>query len=437
MFRHTLRRFATTTSRDVIQREGKYSAHNYHPLPVVFARASGVHVYDPEGRQYYDFLSAYSAVNQGHCHPRIVKALVDQAQNLTLSSRAFYSQGLGTFAKFMTELFQYDSMLPMNTGAEAVETAVKLARRWGYRVKGIPHDKAIVVSVCGAFHGRTQAPMALSCDPQMTNDFGPLLPGIAKVAYDDADALDEFLQANGKHVCAFIVEPIQGEAGVFVPHAGYLRKVREICTKHNVLMIADEIQTGIARTGKMLAVDHEHVKADLLVLGKAVAGGVYPVSCVLANKEVMDLIRPGDHGSTFGGNPLGTAVALEAMKVVLDEKLAERSEALGKVFRNELSNGLNRKVVEIVRGKGLLNAIVVNHAALEDSGNTAWELCLLLAKKGLLAKPTHENIIRLAPPLVISEAQLRECVDIIKTSVDEVMRLDKKDIHAQWKDVSH
>ncbi|KAF0852875.1 mitochondrial orthinine aminotransferase [Andalucia godoyi] len=423
-----LRKFASEASKDVMRREYLYSAHNYHPLPVVFSRAAGVHVWDPEGRRYYDFLSAYSAVNQGHSHPRIVAALTKQAQTLALSSRAFYNDKLGEFAEFATKLFGFDMLLPMNTGAEGVETAVKLARRWAYRVKKVPHDRAIIISACGSFHGRTQTAMALSSDPSMVEDFGPLLPGVVKVEYNSLESLEDCLKTYGSLAAGFIVEPIQGEAGVFVPDEGYIAKAKKLCQQHNVLFIADEIQTGVARTGKMLAVDHEGVKPDILILGKAVSGGLYPVSLVLCNTEIMLTIKPGEHGSTFGGNPLGCAVAKEALQVVLDEKLAEKSQRLGEMFRTELRN-LKSPAISLVRGKGLLNAIVVDHDELaKTTGNTAWELCLLMASRGLLAKPTHDHIVRLAPPLVITDEQLRECVQIIKQSVEDLATIPREKI---------
>lgn len=396
------------TTKQVLEREHRYGAHNYHPLPVAICRAKGVHMWDVEGRRYYDFLSAYSAVNQGHCHPRIVEALRQQAEVLTLTSRAFHSDVLGEYEQYVTDLFGYDKLLPMNTGVEAGETACKLARKWGYLKKNIPDNKARIIFVEGNFWGRTLSAVSSSTDPDCYQDFGPFMPGFSIVPYNDLEVLEKAFE--DPNVCGFMVEPIQGEAGVVVPDDGYLRGVRKLCTKRNVLWIADEIQTGLARTGKMLAVDHENVKPDILLLGKALAGGVYPVSAVLANDDVMLCIKPGEHGSTYGGNPLGCKVAMEALKVLQEEKLAENAERLGKILREELST-LPKDVVPMVRGKGLLNAIVINKEF------DAWELCLGLMEQGVLAKPTHGHIVRLAPPLVINEAQLRECTDIIKETV--------------------
>nr|MDK2850699.1 ornithine--oxo-acid transaminase [Candidatus Cloacimonadota bacterium] len=401
--------YGTISSREAMELEEKYGAHNYHPLPVVLAKGEGVFVWDPEGNRYYDFLSAYSAVNQGHCHPHIIKALCDQAQELTLTSRAFYNNKLGEFEKFVTEFFGYDMVLPMNSGAEGVETAMKLARKWAYNTKGVEDGNAIIVFAENNFHGRTLAIVSASSDPDCYEGFGPFLPGIVKVPYNDPQALKEYLEENGKNVAAFIVEPIQGEAGVFVPDDGYLKACYDICKQHNVLLIADEVQTGIARTGKLLASDYDNVRPDILILGKAISGGVIPVSAVLADKDIMLLFKPGQHGSTFGGFPLACAVAKAALEVVRDENLAERAYELGEYFRAELS-ALKHPMIKQVRGRGLLNAIVVE----PKDGVEAWDICLMLKEKGLLCKPTHRHIIRLAPPLVITKEQLAECVQIIK-----------------------
>ncbi|XP_055619781.1 ornithine aminotransferase, mitochondrial [Toxorhynchites rutilus septentrionalis] len=395
-------------SKAVFDREDKFGAHNYHPIPVALARAEGVYVWDVEGKRYYDFLSAYSAVNQGHCHPRIVKALTEQAQILALTSRAFYSNVLGEYEEYITRLFGYDKVLPMNTGVEGGETACKLARKWAYKVKKVPNNKAKIIFAEGNFWGRTLAAVSASNDPSSFEGFGPFMPGFELVPYNDTVALEKALQ--DPNVCAFMVEPIQGEAGVMVPDDGYLRKVRELCTKYNVLFIADEVQTGLARTGRMLAVDHEQVKPDVLILGKALSGGMYPVSAVLANDDVMLCIKPGEHGSTYGGNPLGCKVALAALQVLVDEKLAENAERMGRKLRESLSE-LPKDLVPVVRGKGLLNAIVI------DSKYDAWDVCLRLKNNGLIAKPTHGDIIRFAPPLTITEEQLDECLDIIKSTI--------------------
>lgn len=392
------------SSEQVFEREGKYNAHNYHPLPVAIHKAKGVRVWDVEGRTYFDFLSAYSAVNQGHCHPKIVKALQDQAELLTLTSRAFYNTSLGELAERLTRMFGYDKMLPMNTGVEAAETACKLARRWGYDVKGIPANKAKIVFAENNFWGRSIAAVSASTDPSSYTGFGPFVPGFDIIPYDDLPALEHALQ--DPNVCAFMVEPIQGEAGVVVPSPGYLRGVRELCTKHRVLWIADEIQTGLGRTGKMLCVDHDGVRPDIVTLGKALSGGLYPVSAALADDEVMLVIKPGEHGSTYGGNPLGARVALAALEVLEEERLAENAQCLGEILRAEL-NRLPKNIVTEVRGKGLLNAIIV------APGLDAWEICLKLKENGLLAKPTHGDKIRLAPPLVITEKELRQCIEII------------------------
>lgn len=389
--------------------EDNYGAHNYHPIPVVLEKGEGVYVWDVEGKKYFDFLAAYSAVNQGHCHPRIIKALTTQAQKLTLTSRAFYNSVLGEYEKYITSYFGYDKVLPMNTGVEGGETALKLARRWAYDVKGVKENKAKMVFAKGNFWGRTLAAISSSSDPSSTAGFGPFLPGYELVDYNDLVALENAIK--DPNTAAFMVEPIQGEAGVVVPDEGYLKGVRALCTKYNVLFIADEVQTGLARTGKMLACDHEDVKPDILILGKALSGGLMPVSAVLANNEVMLTIKPGEHGSTYGGNPLACAVAMEALKVLKDEKLAENSEKLGILFRKEMNKIKGEcDVITLVRGRGLFNAIVIK----EKNGKTAWDVCVKFAEEGLLAKPTHGDVIRFAPPLVITEAQLMECVAIIR-----------------------
>lgn len=403
----------TLTSQEAIALENRYGAHNYHPLPVVLSRGEGVHVWDVEGKRYFDFLSAYSAVNQGHCHPKIINALKNQAENLTLTSRAFYNDMLGRYEKFATNFFGFDKLLPMNTGAEAVETALKLARKWGYEKKGIPANQAKIIVCENNFHGRTISIISASNDPVATENFGPFTPGITSIPYDDIDALTEAL--NEEHVAAFLVEPIQGEAGVYVPQENYIKEAFKLCKAKNVLFIADEVQTGIARTGRLLAVDYEEVQPDVLILGKAISGGVFPVSAVLANNEIMEVIRPGNHGSTFGGNPLACAVAIAALEVVKDEELAENAERLGGIFRNEIQKLVQEsELVRLVRGKGLLNAIVINDT--EDS-STAWNICMALKDNGLLAKPTHGNIIRFAPPLVMTEEQLYECISIIRKTI--------------------
>lgn len=401
------------TSEQAIELENKYGAHNYHPLPVVIDKAEGVYVWDLEGKKYYDFLSAYSALNQGHCHPDIIKALVDQAKVLTLTSRAFHNSVLGPYEKYITELFGYDKVLPMNSGVEGGETAVKLARKWAYEKKGIEENKARVVFVHGNFWGRTLAAISSSDDPSSYKGFGPYMPGYDIIDYNDLEALDKALE--DPNVAAFMVEPIQGEAGVVVPDEGYLAGVRKLCTKHNVLFIADEVQTGIARTGKRLATDYEDARPDIVILGKALSGGVLPVSAVLADDEVMMCIRPGEHGSTYGGNPLACAVAMEALKVVERENLAENAFRLGELFRQEMQKLVDEtSLVTLVRGKGLLNAIVIDD---EESSDTAWNICMALRDNGLLAKPTHGNIIRFAPPLVISRDQLMDCVAIIRKTI--------------------
>ncbi|MDD2488291.1 MAG: ornithine--oxo-acid transaminase [Bacteroidales bacterium] len=401
-----------TKSEEFIELEHHYGAHNYHPLPVVLSKGEGPFVWDVEGKKYFDFLSAYSAVNQGHCHPKIVKALCDQAQTLTLTSRAFYNDCLGPYEKYITEYFGYDKVLPMNTGAEADETALKLARRWGYKVKGIPENEAIIICCEGNFHGRTITIVSMSNDPDSYGQFGPFTPGFVKIPYNDTKALEEVLAKHGDKVAAFLVEPIQGEAGVFVPDEGYLKTCYDLCKKHNVLFIADEVQTGIARTGKLLACDHEGIRPDMIILGKALSGGVIPVSAVLADNEVMLTIGPGEHGSTFGGFCLAGKVAVAALEVVKEEKLAERAEYLGKIFRDEIGK-VKSEMIELVRGKGLLNAIVIR----PKNGKEAWDVCLKMRDMGVLAKPTHGHIIRFAPPLVITEEQLREAIEIIKEAI--------------------
>ncbi len=401
---------ASDVSHEAIARESRYGAHNYHPLPVVLSRGEGVHVWDTDGKRYFDFLSAYSAVNQGHCHPRIVRALVDQAQKLTLTSRAFYNDKLGLAEEYVCETFGYDKALFMNSGAEANETAIKLARKWGYTVKGIPANQAVIVAAQQNFHGRTTTIISASSDPTARDGFGPYMPGFQMVPYDDTAALEKAL--SNPNVCALWLEPIQGEAGVYVPHPGYLRTAAALCKQHNVLFMVDEIQTGIARTGKMLACDHESVRPDLLILGKALSGGMLPVSVVLADDEVMLVIKPGEHGSTFGGNPLAAVVCIEALEVVKDENLAANAERLGVIFRARMNALMQKtKMIHAIRGKGLLNAIVINDT---PESSTAWDTCMALMREGLLAKPTHGNIIRLAPPLVITEDQLQECCDIIE-----------------------
>lgn len=399
-------------SEEFIEMEHHYGAHNYHPLPVVLNRGEGPFVWDVEGKRYFDFLSAYSAVNQGHCHPKIIAALCEQAQKLTLTSRAFYNDCLAPYEKYVTEYFGYDKVLPMNTGAEADETALKLARRWGYKVKGIPENEAIIVCCEGNFHGRTISIISMSTDPDSYGDFGPFTPGFIKIPYNDAQALETVLSQYADKVAGFLLEPIQGEAGVFVPDDGYLKTCYDICKKHNVLFIADEVQTGIARTGKLLACDHEGVRPDILILGKALSGGVLPISAVLADDEIMLTIKPGEHGSTFGGFCLAGRVAVAALQVVKDEHLAEKAEKLGQIFRSEMKS-VKSDMIELVRGKGLLNAIVIR----PKNGKEAWDVCLKMKELGVLAKPTHQHIIRFAPPLVITEEQLREAIDLIKEAI--------------------
>lgn len=399
------------SSAELIELEDLYNAHNYHPLPVVLERGRGVYLWDVEGKRYYDFLSAYSAVNQGHCHPRLITALTEQAQKLTLTSRAFHNNLLGQYAAFVTAYFGYDRVLPMNTGVEAVETALKLCRKWAYQVKGIPEGQAKFIFVEGNFHGRTLGVISGSSAPESRGGFGPFLPGIEIVPYNDLNALESALR--DPNTAGFLVEPIQGEAGVYVPEDGYLAGASGLCRKYNALFIADEVQTGIARTGRLLACDHENVKPDILVLGKALSGGVLPVSAVLASDEIMLTLKPGEHGSTFGGNPLACAVATEALMIVEDEGLANNAEILGKYFRNRMRRLQEKRpdLISVVRGKGLLNAVVINDS---EHGKTAWNICLNLAEKGLLAKPTHGNIIRFAPPLVINEAQMDDCCSVIE-----------------------
>jgi ornithine--oxo-acid transaminase len=397
-------------SQQIIDLEDKYGAHNYHPLPVVLERGEGVFVWDVDGKRYYDFLSAYSAVNQGHCHPKITKTLIEQAQKLALTSRAFHNNVLGEYEKFVTNLFGFDKVLPMNTGAEAVETALKLARKWGYEKKGVAENAAKIIVCEGNFHGRTISIVSASTDHDARKNFGPYTPGFVTIPYDNISALAEALKDNT--VVGFLVEPIQGEAGVYVPQDGYLKTCADMCKVANVLFIADEVQTGIARTGKMLACDHEGVKPDMLILGKALSGGMYPVSGVFTNDEVMMCIKPGQHGSTYGGNPLGCKIAISALEVVLDEKLADNAQTLGELLRTELRN-IKSDRITLVRGKGLLNAIIIK----EKNGISAWEVCLKLAENGLLAKPTHGDIIRFAPPLVITKEQILECADIIEKTI--------------------
>jgi len=407
----------TKNSQYFIDLEDRHGAHNYHPLPVVLDRGEGVFVWDVEGKKYYDFLSAYSAVNQGHSHPKIVGALVDQAQKLALTSRAFYNSKLGEYEQKITSLFGFDKVLPMNSGAEAVETAVKLARKWSYEVKGISENAAKIIVCENNFHGRTTTIVSFSNDPDANQNYGPFTPGFIKIPYNDIAALEEVLSREAENIAAFLVEPIQGEAGVYVPDENFLKNASELCKKYNVLFIADEVQTGIARTGKLIACHHENVQPDILILGKALSGGMYPVSAVLANDFIMNVIKPGQHGSTFGGNPIACAVAVAALDVVADEKLSERAEHLGQVFRAEIEKIIEKNdLITKVRGKGLLNAILINDT---PESSTAWNLCLQLKENGLLAKPTHGNIIRLAPPLVITEEQLLDCVKIIEKTITE------------------
>ena len=403
------------TSQQAIDIETRYGAHNYHPLPVVLERGEGVFLWDVEGKKYYDFLSAYSAVNQGHCHPKIIHALKNQADLLTLTSRAFHNNILGKYEKYITELFGYDKILPMNTGVEGGETALKLCRKWAYKVKGIKKNKAKILFAENNFWGRTLAAVSSSTDPSAFNDYGPYLPGFEIVKYNDLNALEKALE--DPNIAGYMVEPIQGEAGVLVPDDGYLKKAYDLCKSKNVLFIADEVQTGISRTGKLYCCQHEGVKPDILILGKALSGGVFPVSAALANDEIMMTIKPGEHGSTFGGNPLGCSIAMAALKVAVDENLADNAEKLGIIFRKELSDfALENNLIKSVRGKGLLNAILINDT---EESKTAWNICLKLRDNGLLAKPTHGNIIRFAPPLIITEKQLLECISIIKKTINE------------------
>ncbi len=399
----------TPNAQKYIDLENQYGAHNYHPLPVVLAKGKGPFVWDVDGKRYFDFLSAYSAVNQGHCHPKIVKALCDQAQELCLTSRAFYNDCLGPYEKFATEFFGYDKLLPMNSGAEAVETALKLARRWGYKVKGIPENEALIVVCNGNFHGRTITIVTMSSDSDSYSQYGPFTPGFIQIPYNDTEALAKVLDEKADRICAMLVEPIQGEAGVYVPDEGYIKKCYDLCHAHNVLFVADEVQTGIGRTGKMFACDHEGVRPDMITIGKALSGGALPVSAVLADDEIMLTILPGEHGSTFGGFPLAAKVAVAALEVIRDEHLTENAARLGEIFREEVMN-IKSRFIKSVRGKGLLNAVITE----PQDGIEAWDICLKMAEKGLLAKPTHRHIIRFAPPLVITEAELREGIAIIK-----------------------
>src|SRR5574344_225095 len=401
-----------TTSKQAMEMEDKYGAHNYHPLGVVLSKAKGPFMWDVEGKKYFDFLSAYSAVNQGHCHPKIIGAMIDQAQKLTLTSRAFYNDCLGPYEKYVTETFGYDKVLPMNSGAEADETALKLCRKWAYMKKGLPENQAKIIVCDGNFHGRTITIISMSTDPDAYAGYGPFTPGFIKVPYNDIPALEKTLE--DPNIAGFIVEPIQGEAGVYVPDDGFLKKAYDLCKAKNVLFIADEVQTGLARTGKMLACDHENVRPDILVLGKAISGGTCPVSCVLADDDIMLTIKPGEHGSTYGGNPIAAKVGIAALSVLKDEKLAENAERLGKILRDEL-NSFQHPMKKLVRGKGLLNAVIIE----PHKGKSAWDFCLALKENGMLAKPTHEHIIRFAPPLVITEAQIRECIDIIKKTFNQ------------------
>ncbi|KAJ3669417.1 hypothetical protein LUZ60_011367 [Juncus effusus] len=411
-------RSSALSSEELMHLEHQHSAHNYHPIPMVFSQAKGSCVWDPEGNKYIDFLSAYSAVNQGHCHPKVMKALMNQAGKLTLSSRAFFNDKFPVFAEYLTEMFGYEMMLPMNTGAEGVETAIKLARKWGYQKKNIPKNEALVVSCCGCFHGRTLGAISMSCDNEATRGFGPLVPGHLKVDFGDIDGLKQVFQEHGEKICGFLFEPIQGEAGVIVPPEGYLRAVRELCTEFNVLMIADEIQTGIARTGKLLAIQWENVRPDVVILGKALGAGVIPVSAVLSDKDVMLCIKPGEHGSTFGGNPLASAVAIAALNVVKEEGLTERAAKLGEEFRDQLAKvrGKFPEIIREVRGRGLLNAVELNSEAL--SPVSAYDICIKLKERGILAKPTHDTIIRLAPPLTISIEELREASKALSDALE-------------------
>ncbi len=403
----------TKNAQFYMDRESRYGAHNYHPLSAVLERGEGIYVWDVEGKKYFDFLAAYSAVNQGHCHPKIVKALTDQAEKLALTSRAFYNNVLGEWEEYMTELFGYDKMLPMNSGAEADETALKLVRKWAYKVKGISRNEAKIVVCNGNFHGRTITIVSMSSDPDAYNDYGPYTPGFVNIPYNDLDALEEAFK--DRNVAGFLVEPIQAEAGVYVPEDGFLKKASELCKKYNVLFVADEVQTGLARTGKMLACDHEDVRPDILVLGKAVSGGMFPVSCVLADDDIMLTIKPGEHGSTYGGNPIAGKVAMAAIDVITDEGLVENSQKMGEIFRREMS-AIDSEMIELVRGKGLLNAVVIK----PTQGKTAWDVCLGMKENGVLAKPTHGDIIRFTPPLIINEEQMMEAIERIKKTFNDL-----------------
>ena len=401
-------------SKFFISKEDTYGAHNYHPLPVVLEKGDGVFVWDVEGKKYYDFLSAYSSVSQGHCNKRLVEVMYDQLQTLCISSRAFYNNLLGEFEEFLSKTFGYDKVLPMNTGAEGAETAIKLCRKWAYTKKGIPQNEAVILACERNFHGRTITAISMSTDPDSRNDFGPYTPGFEIITYDNVEALEEKLK-NNKNIAGFIVEPIQGEAGVYVPSEGYLKKAYDLCKKYNVLFIADEIQTGLGRTGKMLACEHENVRPDILILGKALSGGTYPISAVLANNDVMLCLKPNEHGSTFGGNPIASRVGIEAVKIIIEDKLSENSERLGYIFRNEL-NKIENGIIEQVRGKGLLTGMVIR----SDGNKNAWNLCMALKENGMLAKPTHDNIIRFAPPLIINEEQIFDSIEIIKKTLDTI-----------------
>jgi len=427
-------RYHSSSTSSAIKTEEEYAAHNYHPLPVVFARASGVNVWDPEGNHYLDFLSAYSAVNQGHCNPELVKALADQAGRLTLSSRAFYNDVFPRWAEKVRNMFGYDMVLPMNTGAEAVETAIKIARKWAYKVKGVEQGKALVFSATDNFHGRTMVAISLSTDPESKDNYGPYVPNIGStcpvtgkpIRYNNIKDLEEVLETHGKNTAAFICEPIQGEAGVVVPDPGYLEAVQALCKKHNVLFICDEIQTGIGRTGRMLCSEWAGIKPDMVTLGKAISGGMYPVSCVLSSKDIMLVVEPGTHGSTYGGNPLGCAVSIKALEIMEEQDLTAKAEKLGNIFRDGVEK-IGSPIVKVVRGKGLLNAVVIDESKAE--GRTAWDLCMLMKSKGLLAKPTHGDIIRFAPPLVITEAELRKGLSIIADSLKELPTVEKAKGH--------
>lgn len=427
-------RYHAASTKGAIAAENEYAAHNYHPLPVVFARAQGVNVWDPEGKHYLDFLSAYSAVNQGHCHPELIKALTEQASRLTLSSRAFYNDVFPVWAEKVRRVFGFDMVLPMNTGAEAVETAIKVARKWAYKVKGVPQGRALVFGASDNFHGRTMTAISLSVDPESRDNYGPYVPNIGAICpttgrtirYNNVEDLEAVLETHGKETAAFIVEPIQGEAGVVVPDDDYLRRVADLCKKHNVLLICDEIQTGIARTGRMLCSEWAGIKPDMVTLGKAISGGMYPVSAVLARRDVMLVVEPGTHGSTYGGNPLGCAVSIRALELVEEENLVESAERLGRIFREGIE-AFESPIVQTVRGKGLLNAVVIDEA--KTNGRTAWDLCILLKNKGLLAKPTHGNIIRFAPPLVITEEELRDAIARIGEALKELPTAEKVEEH--------